>query len=47
MKMNLYKSTVDINPHKGWGGLSRWKPKGGRLGLEPVVLRGQYIIVGR
>ena len=45
-KMNLHKSTVDTNPHKGWRGLFKWRPKRGRLGLEPVLLRGDYIVVG-
>ena len=44
--MNLHKSTVDTNPLKGWIGLFRWKPKGGRLGLGPVLLREQYSVVG-
>ena len=46
MKMNLHKSTVDIDPHKGWGGLLRWRPTGVRLGLGPMLQRGKYIVVG-
>ena len=45
-KINLHESTVDRNPHKGWRGLFRWRPKGGRLGLGPMLLRGQYIVGG-
>ena len=46
VKMNLHKSTVHTNPHKVLGGLLRWRPKGGRLGLGLVLQRVQYIVVG-
>ena len=45
IKTNLCKSKVYTNPHKGWGPPAIWKPRGGRLGLKPVLQRGDHFIV--
>ena len=37
--MNLHKSTVYTNSHKGWGLSPGWRPRRCRLGLKNVLQR--------